>query len=95
MLSSGEHFALEVKGDSMIEAGILDGDIALLKKTEGADTGDIVVALIDEEEATLKRFRRRGASIALEPANAAYEVRILPPNRVRIQGKLVGLFRRY
>src|SRR5205085_2483545 len=87
--------ALEVKGDSMIEAGILDGDIALLKKTEGADTGDIVVALIDDEEATLKRFRRRGASIALEPANAGYEVRILPPNRVRIQGKLVGLFRRY
>src|SRR5437868_1016309 len=74
---------------------IRDGDIALLKKTEGADTGDIVVALIDEEEATLKRFRRRGASIALEPANTAYEVRILPPNRVRIQGKLVGLFRRY
>ena len=96
MLSStGEHFALEVRGDSMIEAGILDGDIALIKKTDGADTGDIVVALIDEEEATLKRFRRRGASIALEPANASYEVRILPPNRVRIQGKLVGLFRRY
>jgi repressor LexA len=95
MLSTGEHFALEVKGDSMIDAGILDGDIALIKRTEGADTGDIVVALIDEEEATLKRFRRRGASIALEPANAAYEVRILPPNRVRIQGKLVGLFRRY
>jgi repressor LexA len=95
VLSSGEHFALEVKGDSMIEAGILDGDIALLKKTEAADTGDIVVALVDEEEATLKRFRRRGASIALEPANAAYEVKILPPNRVRIQGKLVGLFRRY
>ncbi len=93
--SGGEHFALEVRGDSMIEAGILDGDIALLKKTDGADTGDIVVALIDEEEATLKRFRRRGASIALEPANTAYEVRILPPNRVRIQGKLVGLFRRY
>src|SRR6266498_2449239 len=95
VLSSGEHFALEVRGDSMIEAGILDGDIALLKKTDGADTGDIVVALVDEEEATLKRFRRRGASIALEPANAAYEVKILPPNRVRIQGKLVGLFRRY
>ena len=95
VLSTGEHFALEVRGDSMIEAGILDGDIALIKKTEGADTGDIVVALIDEEEATLKRFRRRGASIALEPANTAYEVRILPPNRVRIQGKLVGLFRRY
>src|ERR1700730_10157912 len=95
VLSTGEHFALEVRGDSMIEAGILDGDIALIKKTDGAETGDIVVALIDEEEATLKRFRRRGASIALEPANTAYEVRILPPNRVRIQGKLVGLFRRY
>ncbi|MGO9359130.1 MAG: transcriptional repressor LexA [Xanthobacteraceae bacterium] len=95
MLASGEHYALEVRGDSMIEAGILDGDVALIQRTEGADTGDIVVALIDEEEATLKRFRRRGASIALEPANAAYEVRILPPNRVRIQGKLVSLFRRY
>jgi repressor LexA len=95
LLSTGEHFALEVRGDSMIEAGILDGDIAVIKKSEAADTGDIVVALIDEEEATLKRFRRRGASIALEPANTSYEVRILPPNRVRIQGKLVGLFRRY
>ena len=95
MLGSGEHFALEVRGDSMIEAGILDGDTVLIKKTEGADTGDIVVALIDEEEATLKRFRRRGASIALEPANTSYEVRILPPTRVRIQGKMVGLFRRY
>ena len=95
LLSTGEHFALEVRGDSMIEAGILDGDIALIKRAEAADTGDIVVALIDDEEATLKRFRRRGASIALEPANTTYEVRILPPNRVRIQGKLVGLFRRY
>jgi len=95
LLSSGEHFALEVRGDSMIEAGILDGDIALIRKSEAADTGDIVVALIDDEEATLKRFRRRGASIALEPANTSYEVRILPPNRVRIQGRLVGLFRRY
>jgi repressor LexA len=95
LLSSGEHFALEVRGDSMIEAGILDGDIALIRRSEAADTGDIVVALIDDEEATLKRFRRRGASIALEPANTSYEVRILPPNRVRIQGKLVGLFRRY
>src|SRR5216684_3837518 len=80
LLSTGDHFALEVRGDSM---------------TEAADTGDIVVALIDEEEATLKRFRRRGASIALEPANSSHEVRILPPNRVKIQGKLVGLFRRY
>ncbi|HVY57621.1 MAG TPA: transcriptional repressor LexA [Xanthobacteraceae bacterium] len=95
LLTTGEHFALEVRGDSMIDAGILDGDIALIKRTENADTGDIVVALIDDEEATLKRFRRRGASIALEPANTTYEVRILPPNRVRIQGKLVGLFRRY
>jgi repressor LexA len=95
LLSTGEHFALEVRGDSMIEAGILDGDIALIRRSDAADTGDIVVALIDDEEATLKRFRRRGASIALEPANSAYEVRILPPNRVRIQGRLVGLFRRY
>jgi repressor LexA len=95
MLSTGEHFALEVRGDSMVEAGILDGDTVLIRKGDGADTGDIVVALIDDEEATLKRFRRRGASIALEPANSAYEVRILPPNRVRVQGKLVGLFRKY
>ena len=95
MLGSGEHYALEVRGDSMVDAGILDGDMALIQRNETAETGDIVVALIDEEEATLKRFRRRGASIALEPANTSYEVRILPPNRVRIQGKLVGLFRRY
>ena len=95
LLTTGEHFALEVRGDSMIDAGILDGDVVLIRRTEQADTGDIVVALIDDEEATLKRFRRRGASIALEPANSAHEVRILPPNRVRIQGKLVGLFRRY
>jgi len=95
MLGTGEHYALEVRGDSMIEAGILEGDTVLIRKTEAADTGDIVVALIDDEEATLKRFRRRGASIALEPANTAYEVRILPPTRVRIQGKMVGLFRRY
>ena len=95
MLGSGEHYALEVRGDSMVEAGILDGDMALIQRNESADTGDIVVALIDDEEATLKRFRRRGASIALEPANAAYEVRILPPNRVKIQGKLIGLYRKY
>lgn len=95
MLGSGEHYALEVRGDSMQDAGILDGDMALIQKSDSADTGDIVVALIDDEEATLKRFRRRGASIALEPANTAYEVRILPPNRVRIQGKLTGLYRRY
>ena len=95
MLGSGEHYALEVRGDSMVEAGILDGDMALIQRNESADTGDIVVALIDDEEATLKRFRRRGASIALEPANASYEVRILPPNRVKIQGKLIGLYRKY
>jgi repressor LexA len=95
LLTTGEHFALEVRGDSMIDAGILDGDMVLIRRTDTADTGDVVVALIDDEEATLKRFRRRGASIALEPANSSHEVRILPPNRVRIQGKLVGLFRRY
>jgi repressor LexA len=95
MLRSGEHYALEVRGDSMVDAGILDGDMALIQRNETAETGDIVVALIDEEEATLKRFRRRGASIALEPANTSYEVRILPPNRVKIQGKLIGLYRRY
>ena len=95
LLSAGDHFALEVRGDSMIDAGILDGDTVVIRKTENADTGDVVVALIDEEEATLKRFRRRGASIALEPANSSHEVRILPPNRVRIQGKMIGLFRRY
>ena len=95
LLTTGDHFALEVRGDSMIDAGILDGDTVLIRKGDTADTGDIVVALIDDEEATLKRFRRRGASIALEPANTAYEVRILPPNRVKIQGKLVGLYRKY
>jgi repressor LexA len=95
LLSTGDHFALEVRGDSMIDAGILEGDTVLVRRTDTADTGDIVVALIDNEEATLKRFRRRGASIALEPANSSHEVRILPPNRVKIQGKLVGLFRKY
>ena len=95
MLGSGEHYALEVRGDSMVDAGILDGDMALIQRNETAETGDIVVALIDDEEATLKRFRRRGASIALEPANTSYEVRILPPNRVKMQGKLIGLYRKY
>ena len=95
MLSPGEHFALEVRGDSMIEAGILDGDTVLIRKSDSADTGDIVVALVDEEEATLKRLRRKGASIALEAANSAYETRIFGPDRVRIQGRLVGLIRRY
>ena len=94
-LSPGEHFALEVKGDSMIDAGILDGDTVILKKTDAATNGDIIVALIDEEEATLKRFRRKGQSIALEAANRAYETRIFGPDRIRIQGKLIGLLRRY
>jgi repressor LexA len=95
MLTPGEHFALEVRGDSMIEAGILDGDTVLIRKTDAADTGDIVVALVDDEEATLKRIRKKGASIALEAANPAYETRIFGPDRVRIQGRLVGLLRRY
>ncbi len=95
LVARGEHFALTVVGDSMIEAGIHDGDTAIVKKQDTADTGEIVVALIDEGEVTLKRLRRRGASIALEPANKAYETRIFGPDRVRIQGRLVGLIRRY
>jgi len=95
MLSPGEHFALEVRGDSMVDAGILDGDTVLIRKGDTAETGDIVVALVDEEEATLKRLRKKGASIALEAANPAYETRIFGPDRVRIQGRLVGLLRRY
>jgi repressor LexA len=79
----------------MIEAGILEGDLALIKKADVADTGDIVVALVDAEEATLKRLRKKGASIALEAANPAYETRIFGPDRVQIQGKLVGIYRRY
>jgi repressor LexA len=94
-LSAGEHYALEVRGDSMVDAGILDGDVVVIKRQAIADTGDIIVALIDDEEATLKRFRRRGSSIALEAANPAYETRVLGPNRVKIQGKLVSLVRRY
>ena len=95
MLSPGEHFALEVRGDSMIEAGILDGDTVLIRRGDTADTGDIVVALVDDNEATLKRLRRRGDSIALEAANPAYETRLYGADRVRIQGTLVGLIRRY
>jgi repressor LexA len=94
-LTQGEHFALEVRGDSMVEAGILDGDLVVIRKQDTANTGDIIVALIDDEEATLKRFRRRGSSIALEAANQAYETRVLGPDRVKIQGKLVSLVRRY
>jgi repressor LexA len=95
LLGSGEFFALEVRGDSMIEAGILEGDTIVVKKQDTANTGDIVVALIDDEEATLKRLRRKGASIALEAANPAYETRIFGPDRVRIQGRLTGLLRKY
>ena len=95
MLSGGDHYALEVKGDSMIEAGIFDGDTVIIKNASTASPGEIIVALVDEEEATLKRFRRKGASIALEAANPAYETRIFGPDRVKVQGKLVGLIRRY
>lgn len=95
LLTGGEHFALEVRGDSMIEAGILDGDTVVIRRANHADNGDIVVALIDDEEATLKRLRRKGNSIALEAANPAYETRIFGPERVNVQGKLVSLFRQY
>ena len=95
MLGPGEYFALEVKGDSMIEAGILDGDTVIIRRTDTAHNGDIVVALVDGEEATLKRLRRKGASIALEAANPAYETRIFGPDRVQVQGRLAGLLRRY
>jgi len=95
MLSGGEHYALEVRGDSMIDAGILDGDTVLIRKQDSAQTGEIVVALVDDEEATLKRLRRKGNSIALEAANPSYETRIFPPSRVKVQGRLVGLFRKY
>jgi repressor LexA len=95
MLGRGDHYALEVTGDSMINAGILDGDTVIINETNTATTGDIVVALVDETEATLKRLRRRGDSIALEAANPAYETRLYGADRVRIQGRLVGLIRRY
>ena len=95
VLAGGEHFALEVKGDSMTGAGILDGDVVVLRRQDRADVGDIVVALIDGEEATLKRLRRRGDSIALEAANPDYATRILPAHRVTVQGKLVSLVRKY
>ena len=95
LLAKGEHFALDVKGDSMIEAGILEGDTVIIRRSDTANTGDIVVALVDNEEATLKRLRRRGDSIALEAANPAYETRIFGPDRVDVQGTLVGLIRVY
>jgi repressor LexA len=90
-----EHYALEIAGDSMIEAGILDGDTVIIERGDSAENGEVVVALVDNEEVTLKRLRRRGASIALEPANKAYETRIFGPDRVKVQGRLVGLLRRY
>ncbi|PPR75919.1 MAG: LexA repressor [Alphaproteobacteria bacterium MarineAlpha3_Bin4] len=95
MLSTGEHFALEVDGDSMIEAGIHNGDTVVIQRSETADNGSIVVALIDDNEVTLKRLRRKGGSIALEPANTAYETRIFGPDQVKVQGRLVSLLRKY
>ena len=95
MLGRGEHYALTVEGDSMIDAGILDGDTVLIERCDTAENGAIVVAVVDENEATLKRLRRNRGSIALEPANQAYETRIFGPDRVKVQGKLIGLIRRY
>jgi repressor LexA len=95
LVGRGEHYALEVAGDSMIDAGILDGDTVIIQRCDTAENGAIVVALVDNIEVTLKRLRRRGASIALEPANKAYETRIFGPDRVKVQGRLVGLVRRY
>ncbi|OHC76470.1 MAG: repressor LexA [Rhodospirillales bacterium RIFCSPLOWO2_12_FULL_58_28] len=95
MLGIGDHFALSVDGDSMIEAGILDGDTVIIQRCETADNGSIVVALVDDNEVTLKQFRRKGHSIALEPANKNYETRIFGPDRVRVQGQLIGLIRKY
>ena len=95
MLGTGDHFALEVAGDSMIDAGIWDGDTVIIRKGENAETGQIIVALVDENEVTLKRLRRRGNSVALEPANPRHETRLFPPHRVKVQGRLVGLLRRY
>lgn len=95
LLGGGEHYALEVAGDSMIEAGILDGDTVLIRKGEVAETGQIVVALVDDAEVTLKRLRRRGNSVALEPCNMRLKPQIYSADRVKVQGKLVGLLRRY
>jgi repressor LexA len=95
LLGPGEHYALEVSGDSMVDEGILDGDFALIRKVDSARDGEIVVALIDDEEATLKTFRREGTMIRLDPANRNYEAQRYEPRRVRIQGRLAGLIRRY
>ena len=95
MRDGGEHYALEVKGDSMIEAGINNGDVVVIRESQTAENGDIVVALIEDQEATLKRFFRRGNAIALEAANPAYETRVFPEDQVKVQGRLVGLIRTY
>lgn len=95
MIAGGEHYALEVDGESMIEAGILDGDTVIIKRTETAENGTIVVALVDDGEVTLKRLRRRGDSIALEPANKEFETRIFGPDQVKVQGVLKALYRNY
>jgi repressor LexA len=95
LLGSGEHYALEVAGDSMVEAGILDGDYALIRRQDVARDGEIVVALVDEHEATLKYFRREGAMVRLDPANRSYDPQRYRPDQVRVQGKLAGLLRRY
>jgi len=95
LLGSGEHYALTVEGDSMIDAGIFDGDTVIIRRCDTADAGTIVVALVDDLEVTLKRLRRKGNSIALEAANKKYETRIFPPDRVRVQGRLIGLMRAY
>ena len=95
LLGSGEHYALEVAGDSMVEAGILDGDTVIIRRGESADNGQIIVALIDDAEVTLKRLRRRGQSVALEPANKRHEIRIFPADRVKVQGRLVALMRKF
>ena len=94
-IGAGEHYALEVEGDSMVDAGILEGDIAVIDRSDTAENGQIVVALVDDAEATLKRLRRKGNSIALEAENPKYETRIFGPDRVKVQGRLVGLIRRY
>lgn len=95
LLGPGDHYALEVSGDSMIEAGIFDGDYALVKRTDTARDGEIVVALINNEEATLKYLRRKSGMVRLDPANASYEAQVYRPNEVQVQGKLAGLLRRY
>ncbi len=95
LLGGGEHYALTVEGDSMVEAGIFDGDTVIIRRCDTADAGTIVVALVDDLEVTLKRLRRKGASIALEAANPKYETRIFPPDRVKVQGRLVGLMRMF